>query len=183
MQRHSLLFDEFFCFRRNKLFLFLKGCANFLGQLCGGFRKLLLINPDIWSFFESGFYFKSNDYFEKNIFYFYAPVRALISFSTWHKESPLQMGACMHTSSCKLGCKKRDDWFFFVFETFLVILTVMPNFSRVRCLIKGVIGKKKLPKQYNKGLSPRDFAIFHDNTQGQQNPSMTEKFPILISHT
>ena len=51
----------------------------------------------------------------------------------------------------------------------------MPNFSRVRCLIKGVIGKKKLPKQYNKGLSPRDLAIFHDKTQGQQNPSMTEK--------
>ena len=88
----------------------------------------------------------------------------------------------MHTSSCKLGCEKRNDCYF-VFETFLVILTVMPNFSRVRCLIKGVIGKKKLPKQYNKGLSPRDLAIFHDNTQGQQNPSMTEKFPILISHT
>lgn len=52
----------------------------------------------------------------------------------------------------------------------------MPNFSRVRCRIKGVIGKMKLPKQYNKGFSPRDLAIFHDKTQGQHHPSMTEKY-------
>ena len=54
-------------------------------------------------------------------------------------------------------------------------LTVIPNFSRVRCRISGVIGKMKLPKQYKSGLSPRDLAIFQDKIHGQHHPIKTEK--------
>ena len=54
-------------------------------------------------------------------------------------------------------------------------LTVIPNFSRVRCRISGVMGKMKLPKQYKSGLSPRDFAIFQDKIHGQHHPRQTEE--------